>query len=483
MLKGNQEPTSCVYLSNADDLKRSKGNEARDYYNESDNKLIEWQELLLSQMMAQDKDGFWVHATFGYTVPRRNGKSESIIARIRWGLENGENILYTAHRNDTSHDFFNRIERYLDECGFIKSSTISKKDDINQALIYDSIKAIGMESIVLRKTKAKIDFRTRTAKGGLGKAYALVIIDEAQEYTSEMESSLRYVVTDYYNPQFIMCGTPPTLVSTGDVFKKYREDTLNYSNENAGWAEWAVDEVTDPKDTEAWARTNPSLGYILSERNIKREITSDDDIDFQIQRLGLWYTYSHKSAIPADVWDASLVQFNRENLVGKLYVGIKFAKSGENTALSIACKTTNNKVFVQSLFCKPTTQGVGWIIETLSRLDYTEVWADGKGGQEMLEKAMKEAKLKHLKLPRVHEVINANAEFEQAVFNNQLEHTPQAALDRVATNCKKRNIGTNGGFGYESNIDTYEVAILDSIIYAYWACKNGKDRKPVKASY
>lgn len=484
---GNQYPTACVYLATEDDLCRSKSREASAYYSESGRNLLPWQSMLLEQIMAVNSDGLWVHADFGYTVPRRNGKSEDLIARIRWGLENGEPILYTAHRNDTSHDFYLRVEAYLQSCGFFKESELKKDSKIPLELRFSAIKAKGAESITLLKNNAKIDFRTRTATGGLGKAYGLVIIDEAQEYTSEQQSALVYVVTDYFNPQVIMCGTPPTLVSNGDVFKTYRDTILEEDVEDAGWAEWSVDERKDPEDREAWYLTNPSLGYILSERNIKHEIKKsggkNDDIDFQIQRLGLWYTYQIQSAITEDVWNQGLVDFSKIKLKGKLCVGIKFGVSGENTCLSVACKTSDGKIFVQALACKPTIYGVSWIIELLKRLDYSEIVSDGANGQEMLENALKEAKLRRYKKCTLKDVIAAHADFETAINSGKILHSKQVALDRVVTNTKKRKIGNAGGFGYESIVEGYEVAILESVIFAYHSRVNAKDRKKQTVSY
>lgn len=56
--------------------------------------------------------------------------------------------------------------------------------------------------------------------------------DEAQEYTDEQESALKYVVSDSKNPQTIFCGIPPTTVSSGTVFLKYRERTLQGQTDN-----------------------------------------------------------------------------------------------------------------------------------------------------------------------------------------------------------------------------------------------------------
>ena len=59
---------------------------------------MDWQKVLLYDMMAVDDDGLWVHSKFGLSVPRRNGKSEIDKMRELWGLFHGEHILHTAHR-------------------------------------------------------------------------------------------------------------------------------------------------------------------------------------------------------------------------------------------------------------------------------------------------------------------------------------------------------------------------------------------------
>ncbi len=74
-------------------------------------------------------------------------------------------------------------------------------------------------------------------KGGLGEGFDLLVIDEAQEYTNDQESALKYVVTDSRNPQTLFCGTPPTPVSSGTVFLKLRNAALQGETENTGWAE------------------------------------------------------------------------------------------------------------------------------------------------------------------------------------------------------------------------------------------------------
>lgn len=297
----------------------------------------------------------------------------------------------------------------------------------------------------------------------------------------DQESSLKYTVSSSQNGQTIMCGTPPTAVSSGTVFVNFREKALEGSLKNAGWAEWSVDQETDVHDYNAWVQCNPSLNYILSERAVEDEIGTDN-IDFNIQRLGLWLKYNQKSAISSNLWNSLQVDTLPE-LKGKLHVGIKFGKNGESIALSIACKTTGDKIFVETLFCRPTSQGVGWIGEFLSKIDYAECVSDGKAGEQMLQDMAKELKLKNIKYPNVAEVINANAVFEQALYQNTICHKGQEMLRLIVTNCKKRTIGSNGGFGYETLLDEADITVMDSMIYAFWSCQKAKEHKPQRVQY
>lgn len=476
---GCQIPSKSVFLVSEE--KTTEYKKAVKLYKQSGGTPIKWQTDLLKHIMAKNKDGLWTHSKFGYSVPRRNGKSESMIMRILYGLEEGEDILYTAHRTTTSHSFYERIDEALSAMGYIKASEARKEDKVPNDLLYDAYKANGLESITLRKNKGRISFRTRTSKGGLGEGKDLLIHDEAQELQDDQESSLKYIVSDSKNPQTIMCGTPPTAVSSGTVFTKYREKCLAGGAKNSGWAEWSVDKMTDPNDKEAWYKTNPSLNRVFTERAIEDEIGSDDT-DFNIQRLGLWLQYNQKSVISENLWN-SLKVSEKPKLKGELHIGVKFSKNGGNVALSVACKTEEGKIFIETLFCRPITQGVGWIGEFLSKVSYVECVSDGKAGEQLMLDMAKDEKLKHIVFPNVAEIINANAVFEQSLYQKSICHNGQQLLTQVVSNCKKRTIGNNGGFGYESLVDELDIAVMDSAIYAYWSCQKLKERKKQRVQY
>ena len=86
-------------------------------------------------------------------------------------------------------------------------------------------------------------------------------------------------------------------------------------------------------------------------------------------------------------------------------------------------------------------------------------------------------------MPTVKEIITANSVFEQGIFQKTICHNGQPSLRKVATNCEKRSIGTNGGFGYKSQFDDMDISLLDSALLAHWACHSIKPKKKQRISY
>ena len=459
--KGNQSPTVSVILP----YTKTLGQEAVELYNATERTAIEWQTNLQYDIMAVNEDDQWVHQKIGYSVSRRNGKSENVLMRCLWGLKNGERILYTAHRTSTAHAVWERLYR------------LCEKANIEIESIF---RAFGKEHIYV-ENDGVIEFRTRTSTGGLGEGYDLLIIDEAQEYTPEQETALKYVVSDSANPQTIMLGTPPTAISAGTVFQKYRDSVLKGDAYESGWIEWSVPEMTDPNDVDAWYSTNPSLGYILQERTIRSEI-GDDDIDFNIQRLGLWLKYNQKSAIARNEWQALQVE-ELPKLVGKLFVGVKFGHDGANVSMSIAVKTENGQIFTEVIDCQPIRAGITWIVDFIDKANVEKVAVDGANGSQMLAEAMRQARIRRPIIPKVGEIVTANALFEQGIAQGTLVHMDQPAMEQVVGHCEKRRIGSNGGFGYQSQLEGADISLLDSTILAFWLASECKEKRKQTVSY
>lgn len=261
-----------------------------------------------------------------------------------------------------------------------------------------------------------------------------------------------------------------------------REHALAGEAMNTGWAEWSVENETNPRDKEAWYETNPSLGYHLTERKILDEI-GDDELDFNIQRLGYWIKYNLKSAISKAEWEELKVN-KLPKFKTKLYAGIKYGKDGNNVSLSIGAKTSDNRTFVEAIDCRSIREGNGWIVDFLKRAPIERIAIDGNNGQQILADEIKKAKLRiPVVLPTVKEIIVAGTTFENAIYAQTMCHMNQPSLTQSVTNSAKRAIGSNGGFGYKSIKDGVDITLLESTMLANWLATESKEKTIQRIRY
>lgn len=475
---GRQEPTAIIISTESVD---TLGPQAVELYQTSGRQAMRWQADQLGYILARNADGLWSHAKYGYAVPRRNGKNEIVVAREFFGIvELGERVCHTAHKTTTSHAAWERLRKLMISAGWTELGR-KKKDEVPPEKSFRTSKQYGLETITI-DGGGEIVFRTRTNDGGLGEGFDLLIIDEAQEYTDKQESALIYTVSDSPNPQTIFCGTPPTATSAGTVFAKMRDTILMGEGIDSGWSEWSIEELTDDiENVDLWYETNPSMGTILTERKVRSEIRGDT-VDFCIQRLGLWLRYSQKSTFTPDEWQAMTVK-RMPPLEGSRHLGVKFGVDGLNVSLAVAAKTSHDRIFVEVIDCRPVRDGLEWMVPYLRNPRVESVVVDGANGQDMLADLMKSLGLKTPIKPKVAEVIQANAEFEQAIAKQTIAHKGQPSLTQAVTNCEKRAIGSSGGFGFKSIKPGVEISLVDSVLLARWACAHEKKKTPQRATY
>ena len=164
-------------------------------------------------------------------------------------------------------------------------------------------------------------------------------------------------------------------------------------------------------------------------------------------------------------------------------MGIKYGNDNTNVAMSVAVRTADERIFIETLDCQPVRNGNAWIIDFIRQADVAKVVIDGANGQKILADEMKDYRLKKPVLPTVREIIVANSLWSQAIYQQTLCHNDQPSLTKVVTNCDKRAIGSNGGFGYRSQFDDMDISLMDSALLAHWACYNGKPKHKQKIIY
>lgn len=62
-------------------------------------------------------------------------------------------------------------------------------------------------------------------------------------------------------------------------------------------------------------------------------------------------------------------------------------------------------------------------------------------------------------------------------------HDQELLIEFLSRAPRKVTVGSNGGFGYRSLKEGVEIALLDSVILAYWKCTETKERKKQIARY
>ena len=111
------------------------------------------------------------------------------------------------------------------------------------------------------------------------------------------------------------------------------------------------------------------------------------------------------------------------------------------------------------------------------------VVVDGASGQGILTDEMKAAGIKKkLVLPKISDIVEANALFEQNVFGGIICHSDQPSVEQIVGNCEHRAIGSGGGFGFSSILEGADVSLLDSLALAAWACSTAKEKRVQKVS-
>ena len=153
-------------------------------------------------------------------------------------------------------------------------------------------------------------------------------------------------------------------------------------------------------------------------------------------------------------------------------------------SVSVAFKINETDIFVEAIDCRPAREGTAWIIEYMRNPRVAGIVIDGAGGQSILEADMKNAGItvKPI-LPKVSQVIEANALFEQRFFSGSIKHCAQPALEQAVSNCEHRAIGSSGGFGYSSILEGADISLLEAVTLSAWAAANAKERKKQKVYY
>lgn len=448
---GNQNPTfrSCAKYKNTEGIYAAELSECYAL------KPHPWQELILNDWLAVDKNGKLIHSFCVLEVPRQNGKTGVSDPRETWGLINRkESILHTAQEYQTAKKAFDRLRKKF---GAHKGDPYAEFPELNALVDHYTVSAGQM---VLDLTNgAHIEFRTRGNNSDMGRGgtFDLVVIDEAQTYTEEQDAALSPLnsAAPTGSPQTILMGTPPlTAGSTkGIVFSR----AVSSIREKRGRGEcahiWGVDEIGDVHDVNRWYLVNPSLGYQLIEDAVAKDASKMSDDMFAREHLGYFPRQISKvaMAINEKAWDACCSSDLKPE--GKTAYGVKFSPDGSAVCLCGAVIPENGQSRISMIEYRSTASGTQWLADWLN-LRYAQascVVIDGRNGVDVLvEKISDTWRMKgSIIRPSVKDMIAAVGMLTDAVNEKSVTwYEKQEALRESAVTSTRRSIGNAGGWGF-----------------------------------
>lgn len=352
-LRGSQDPRVRL----VPDYVSTTGPEAVDLCKLVGLHLVPWQASVLTDSLGEDEFGKWTALENGLLVPRQNGKTEILLARILVGLFliGEEEIIYSSHRADTSLGIFRRFAKLL-----------------RQSKVFGpEVKAVrtanGQEGVEL-KSGQRVGFRTRAQEGGRGFSADCIIFDEAFEISEELLAALLPTLVARSNPQVWYTGTAvdQQVHRNGVVFTRVRERGLA-GVERLAYFEWSHEGTLDDYDLQAlddrrvWAATNPSLGYHVDEELIALNRRSFKSRKFAAEHLciGDWPVTDEGGewVIPRETWRACEDPYSK--IDGTRFFAVDGSIDRSKASVAVAGRRSDDLFHVEIVENLP---GTSWLV-------------------------------------------------------------------------------------------------------------------------
>lgn len=447
--------------------------------------LVPWQERLLLDMGAVGDDGKWVHPRVGESVERQQGKSVGLIVWASFlAALMGYKVLWTEHNYSTTLEM---LERFRDIFGARPHDTARGRAGWRDRLVA-SCSQTAQEWMRFR-SGGVIQFSTRTKTSRLGFSFDVVVYDEAQELTGAHTQVINPTTTSgaKHNLQIIYSGTPTRAGSSAETFKNVRKQAWAGGDESGDllWLEYGVDEVGDIWDESRWPAVMPSLGYHADPRAIRVGMRDMDELGAAQEYLGYWLPEAEQVDPPVigeSLWASCLVPAAPEPQAGeRVAYGLRFSADGASMALACAVRPPGSRVtHVELADCGPTSRGlspvVSWLAARAGRA--CSVAVDGKSGAGAVCEALAGLGMPrgYVIRPTVDQAVTAAGLVLEACTAHALTHIDDPALTISAERSWRRQIGTQGGWGFGGD-DAYAIEAVGLALLAMSVSKRKPNRR------
>jgi phage terminase large subunit-like protein len=257
--------------------------------------LLEWQRLILDDMLRIDSKGEFRRRTLALLTARQSGKTH--VARMlilsHLFLWDSKMIIGMSSNRNMALDTFRQVANAIEDNDFLKAQ-------VKQIRF-----ANGQESITTLKG-GRYQIVAATRDGSRGLTANFLFIDEVREITEEGWKAAR-PTTRATGGQTLTCSNAGDAYSV--VLNDLRERALSYPSPTLGWYEYSAPPHCKVDDRNAWAMANPSLGFLIDEETLEEAVATNPINNTRTEMLCQWVdsmTSPFTTQMITDTSDANL---------------------------------------------------------------------------------------------------------------------------------------------------------------------------------
>ncbi|MGR6579277.1 hypothetical protein ACT89R_01730 [Rhodococcus qingshengii] len=446
-------------------------------------RVIPWQKGALIDIQTIGDDGLWAASEAAIIASRQNGKNGIVESlELDWmTAEPGVRIAHTAHEFKTAMKSLNKLE------ALVKGLPGAGGDPGPRNSILKAVRRSHGEEGIYFHNGSYCEFSTRTKSAGRGTSYDRLIIDEAMIYTPESQAALEPLVNTAPNGQIIYTGSAPDdsmeyAQAWADLYHRALED----NDEDAlCYLGWLCEAGADPDDRSEWAKSNPSIGYLITERTIaarRRSMRSNvSKFLCEYMSVGIWPKPEEgiKAVIDKDQW--SSMENLAPDLIGPIAVAVDRSRDGRRWAIAVAQRTTDDRIHLEVGYFRaaPNSDVVAYLVNLIAHWDPCALVIDTKSPAKVLQPLLIAAGIEPIMGTAPNMVAACQGFFDDAT-DSILSHTNQPAINEALESAAQRFLP--GGDWAWTQVGDAVISPLVAATLARWALITFGPLMPKKAN-
>lgn len=260
--------------------------------------LLPWQKAVADCWLEHDSHGRLVNPTACVVIPRRQGKSWLLVARMLFGMWwlDEHRVSFTAQDHKTAGEIFANM------CNLV--------EDQAPELLVSKRLANGQQRLEIRAHDGKVSRftpSTRTASGGRGTETDLLVLDEGMYLQHTHMAALTPLVAKSQvagRGQILIASSAGTEES--EVLRQLRDrgrELHGLDGQGLSYHEWCAPDDADPSSPATWKLANPSLGTPMLDKSVlASQLLLNSPEGFGREWLGWWGETADMPAIEPKAW-------------------------------------------------------------------------------------------------------------------------------------------------------------------------------------